>query len=327
MINTSRTLEILRQGVINYYTDKPLSVSYEVTHSCVANCEHCDKGGIIKNEKLAPPERFAEINNQLKPLVAQVSGGEPLLRKDVVEIVKALKRGRGLPLIVFVTNGWLLNREKYLELKDAGVDEFSISLDFPDERHDENRRIKGLFKHLSELIPKLARMGNKDITMISVIRKETLHDLPALVMQTIDWGVRINFSAYSHLRTGDKNHLISDKKDLEILRKNIDELIELRRKTGKIFTSKHVFNQYYRFSENGGMPDCRAGRRFLVVNPDGSLATCAMFFQGFETHADLLRDIAKRETCDGCYISSRANTEKRAWRIIYEGVSDLLFAR
>lgn len=46
----------------------------------------------------------------------------------------------------------------YLELRAAGVDQFSVSLDFPDERHDEFRLHPGLFKHLSEIVPRLARL-------------------------------------------------------------------------------------------------------------------------------------------------------------------------
>jgi len=43
-------------------------------------------------------------------------------------------------------------------LRAAGVDQFSVSLDFPDERHDEFRLHPGLFKHLSEIVPRLARL-------------------------------------------------------------------------------------------------------------------------------------------------------------------------
>ncbi len=45
----------------NYFTNRPLAVSFEVTHSCTANCRHCDKGGIIKDEVLATPEQYKAI--------------------------------------------------------------------------------------------------------------------------------------------------------------------------------------------------------------------------------------------------------------------------
>ena len=129
----------------NTTTHKPLAISFEVTHSCNANCSHCDKDGMIPDEKLAPPERFDEIYMQLRPLFAQISGGEPLLRDDYLDIVKLFASHDTLPMVAFVSNAALMTPEKYEELVKAGVNQFSFSLDMPDERHDANRKIPGLF--------------------------------------------------------------------------------------------------------------------------------------------------------------------------------------
>lgn len=320
-IDNVRALRLLTQGLSNLIYRKPLAISLEITHSCNCNCLHCDKGGIIPNEKLAPPERFGELVRELQPLFAQISGGEPFLREDVYDIIKEIKVWRRPPHIVFVTNAQLLDREKYLKLKEIGVDEFSISLDFPDERHDENRDVPGLYEHLDDLIPQLAQYRNNDITLISVIRKESLNDLPALTEHAVKWDVAINFSTYTSLRTGDRTKSV-DKDDLELLREQIDYLVDFKRKTGRVFTTETVLNRYYEFFANGSyMPNCQAGFRSLVVNPDGRLVPCAMQKYPFSDQNELINTFSKSNTCGGCYVSMRANTEKSFGLLLKDGLS------
>lgn len=309
-LNYGRALKLLMQGLTNLIKTRPLVISLEITHSCNCNCLHCDKGGIIPNEKLASPERFGELVRELQPLFAQISGGEPFLREDVYDIIKEIKRWGRPPHIVFVTNAQLLDREKYLKLKEIGVDDFSISLDYPDERHDENRGVPGLYKHLDDLIPQLAQYQNNDITLISVIRKENLDDLPGLAEHAVKWDVAINFSTYTSLRTGDRTKSVG-KEELKLLRRQIDYLIDFKRKTGRVFTTETVLERYYEFFANGSyMPNCRAGYRSLVVNPDGRLVPCAMQKYSFDNQDDLINKFSKSNTCGGCYVSMRANTEK-----------------
>jgi MoaA/NifB/PqqE/SkfB family radical SAM enzyme len=319
-IKISRALKMVQQGVTNLVKNRPFAISLEITHSCNCNCKHCDKGGWIKNEKLAPPERFGDLIRELKPLVAQISGGEPFLRKDVYEIVSQIKGKGDLPYLVFVSNAALLNEQKYLELKELGIDEFSISLDFPDERHDKNRGLPGLYKHLSQLLPKLAAYGNNDITLISVIRRESLPELRKLAEHSIQWNVSINFSAYSPLRTNDFSLSINGKNELDMLRKEIDYLIKFKQETGRIFTTVSVLQRYYDFFANGSnLPGCRAGYRSMVINPDGRLAPCAMQPFSFETREDLINNFSKKNTCGGCLVSLRANTEKTIATQIKDG--------
>ena len=138
-------IKLVTGGIHSYITNRPIVVSYEVTLSCNCNCRHCDLGGLIKDERQIKPEEYGDLTQRLKPLAAQISGGEPLLRKDIAAIVKAIKQA-GAQYVILVTNGVLLNESNYLQLREAGVNQFSVSLDFPDERHDEFRRRPGLYK-------------------------------------------------------------------------------------------------------------------------------------------------------------------------------------
>jgi len=320
-ISNVSPLYVILQGIANLWKRRPLVVSFEVTHSCNANCKHCDKGGPRK-ETLASPQEYQRICREIRPIVAQLSGGEPLLRPDLIDIARALKQtDRGLPILVLVTNGALLTEEKYRILKEAGVDQFSISLDYPDERHDDNRNIPGLFAHLDSLLPRLARYGNNDITLICVIRRGNIDDLESIVRKADQWNVAINFSVYTPLRTGDPSHLVACEEDLQELERAIRKLIVLKRRTGRIFTSERVLWRYFYFFKNGGIPNCKAGVRSLVINPDRSLAPCAMYYtHNYPTQQELIKNFSRHNTCGGCYVSLRAHTDKPVGEILIDAL-------
>ncbi len=302
----------------NTIAQKPWAISIEVTHNCTANCKHCDKGELIKNEVQASPEDYYQIYKAIRPLVVQISGGEPLLRKDILDIVRIFKNPGHLPYIVFVTNASLLTEEKYDALKEAGVDQFSISLDFPDQRHDENRRVPGLFDHLDALIPKIMAKGNNDVTMITAVTRENYPYVLDNLKVVQRWGAKLNFSMYTAGRTGDRNLLITSKEDLAAFRAVIDKLIEEKRNGASIFSSENVLNRYYQFFENGAKADgCKAGIRSLVVNPDGRVCPCAMHKDiTFTTPKELKNQFALSNTCDNCFISLRANSEKPLTEVV-----------
>jgi MoaA/NifB/PqqE/SkfB family radical SAM enzyme len=74
-----------------------------------------------------------------------LSGGEPLLRKDICELVRVVLRHEAV-VIVF-TNGEYLNEALVQALKEAGLFGVFVSLDYPDaSRHDANRKRKGLYE-------------------------------------------------------------------------------------------------------------------------------------------------------------------------------------
>ncbi len=238
-IKLGKALGLLARGARNLAQKKPLAVSFEITHSCNCNCQQCDKGGRIAGEILAPPERFGELAGELRPLIAQISGGEPLLRDDIDEFLREVKTQGKPPLMVLVTNAKLLTEQLYLHLKEMGIDEFSISLDYPDERHDTNRRCPGLYRHLDELLPRLARHGHKDITLISVIREQNLEDIPGIVEHALRWNVSVNFSAYTMLRTQDASLTVRQER-LDLLRKQLDILSHPERAHRELYPKEHL---------------------------------------------------------------------------------------
>ncbi len=321
-MNKSEAVKIGTRSLWNRARGWPICVSFEVTHSCVADCVHCDKGGLKQEHRRLTPSDYGRFSRELQPAVCQLSGGEPLLRDDLEDIVRAVKRPSGLPMAVCITNSWLLSEERYLSLQDAGVSVFSISLDFPDERHDDFRRIPGLFAKMDERIPHLVhKYGRQDILLNSALTQANFAEIPGLVAKAEDWGTQISFSAYSCLRTGDTSLCISAPEDLALLRNNIDYL-EAYDRRATILNSDYILEQTYRFFAEGGMNGCQAGRRFLVVRPDGLINACSMFPDlQYGSRPEALRGFsATRHSCDQCFVSIRAGTERPLGVLIKENL-------
>ncbi len=67
-ISGAMAARMLARGFQNKLQNKPLSISFEVTHSCTANCWHCNWGGPIKETRLSADE-YAAIQKELRPVV------------------------------------------------------------------------------------------------------------------------------------------------------------------------------------------------------------------------------------------------------------------
>lgn len=123
-------------------------IAWEVTRSCNLACAHCRaeahpepfEGELSTREAFNLIDTFPEVG---KPLII-FTGGEPLLRPDVHELIKYAS-GKGLTC-AFAPNGTLITRENAQTLKEAGVARCSISLDGPEAAsHDAFRRVPGAF--------------------------------------------------------------------------------------------------------------------------------------------------------------------------------------
>lgn len=319
-VSANMALQMTARGLWNMFRRRPLTVSIEVTHACTANCWHCNWGGPIRETRLGP-KQYAAIAGEFKPPVVNLSGGEPLARGDLDEIVRAIANPGRPPWLVVVTNASQLSPERFLRLKSAGMHQLSVSIDFPDERHSEFRRIPGLFDRTDRVIPECTRIGEeRDITLNCCITAWNYRDVPEIVRLAERWGVLVNFSAYTPLRMDDPSGLVKNNGSKDALRGVIEHVIDLKRAGKPVYTSERVLWKYYRFLCDGHVGGCKAGVRFLVVNPDGRMTPCAMVMAYFDNQAKMRREFSAKNTCGACFISTRANAEKK----IRESVTDNL---
>ena len=141
---------------------RPYVVSWNLTYRCNLACEHCylDAGGtplvgtenFADRSELGTEECFKVIDDIVAfapECVTILTGGEPLLRRDILEIVRRAAE-RGLWVVVG-TNGVRITENVARCLADAGARGLSLSLDALDPaRHDGFRRVRGAWKNTVE---------------------------------------------------------------------------------------------------------------------------------------------------------------------------------
>jgi MoaA/NifB/PqqE/SkfB family radical SAM enzyme len=319
----SNSLRIIGRGSLNWPAGRPIVVSFEVTDACTCYCKHCDHGGPRDQSRNLKPPDYRRYMAALRPCVVQVSGGEPLLREDVVDIVRNIKSASGLPYTILVSNWSLMTPDKYLELRDAGIDQFSVSLDFPDERHDEFRRLPGLYARLCDLVPRLAALGHDDIVLNSCITSCNVAEINRLADKAREWGTNICYSSYSARRTGCRDYSLTTPEQLALLNREFDRVETRRDSSNWIVNSPSTLESTRRFFKNNAAPGCKAGHRFLVVTSDGWLQPCSMVFQRYslEDRARMATEFTQSNTCDECYVSIRSYLDKSFPQLLWENVS------
>jgi MoaA/NifB/PqqE/SkfB family radical SAM enzyme/membrane protein YqaA with SNARE-associated domain len=325
-ISTLMALRMATHTAKNMILKRPICVALEVTHNCTANCRHCDKGPAVEDNPVGP-EEYARICEKLSPSLIQIAGGEPLWREDLLDIVRALYKPNRPPLLVIITNGSLLTKEKYLELREAGAKQFSVSIDFPDSRHDDFRRIPGLYDHLDELIPELLSLGHGDVVVNTCITQANYPYLLDIAKKVGEWGAKLNFSTYTDLRTYNDEYNLRYPEDTDRLHKIFDIMYSGNGEYGNVMTSEKVARRYTDFYKTKSAPNCQTGYKFCIVNPDGRLTPCAMFIdERYDSREELIEKFAKKSDCTGCYISMRANTEKSAWELLTDNLNFMKLA-
>lgn len=163
----------------------PLFLYLELTKNCNLKCKFCDYWKIKKDESKHTAEELStsEIINLIEEvkrmgtLLVYLTGGEPLLRPDIAEIVREIKK-RGLA-VCLTTNATLFSEKIIMDLIKAGLRQIFISLDSPfPEVHDEIRGVNGTFEKVIQSIKTIKSIYNKmDISINTVITKKNFKHL------------------------------------------------------------------------------------------------------------------------------------------------------
>ena len=139
-------------------TRRLFSVTLAVTNRCTYNCWHCYNAGRSNRDmQLETIKRVASELQNLGAVVVTLSGGEPLLRQDLEEIVRLFDDGSSLSLN---TTGAGLTADRAQALHDAGLFAVGVSIDSQvAEDHDRMRGRKGAFMTALNAIGLAAKSG------------------------------------------------------------------------------------------------------------------------------------------------------------------------
>jgi 12,18-didecarboxysiroheme deacetylase len=138
----------LPSHLLQFSIDKKPVVVWNVTRACNLNCMHCYAHAVerIKEKELDTDQAMSVIDDlaEFGSPVILFSGGEPLMRSDLIELA-GYAVGKGMRAVIS-TNGTLITEEKARELKKIGLSYVGVSLDGMEEVNDRFRRKKGAFR-------------------------------------------------------------------------------------------------------------------------------------------------------------------------------------
>lgn len=273
---------------------RDLSLQWDATNSCNLRCGHCYHNN-EGNENHVQGNSLMDLNEvkvmlddlrdtskswSLRPRI-QISGGEPLLRKDLYTILEYTKHNEIVTRLL--TNGTLIDGDVGRDLYSLGIKNLQISLDGTESRHNIIRKIKGSYDKALRGIKNATNAGIK-VTVSMTAMKSNKEDFEDVIKASIQAGANlVGFQSYvpvSKLGINDPEYLDS---------KETYELFQETNKLAKKYISQigvlqtEVLWQIMQEDNNlkqGSRKDmkylggCSAGYFALSVLSDGKVYPC-----------------------------------------------------
>ncbi len=175
----------------------PFQVVWDVTYACNLRCKHCyATAGKPLPDELTTEEAMDTIDkfNRLGVTIISFSGGEPLVRKDIYDLMSyAYEKGI---YVAVATNGTLINEEVAKKMKEAGVGYVQISIDGTKETHENFRGIKGCYDRAVEGIKNCVKQGFF-VNVSMTVTQYNYQDVDAVIELCeklgADWFMHYNF--------------------------------------------------------------------------------------------------------------------------------------
>lgn len=254
-------------------------IFWECTLRCNLSCIHCGsdcmKDSSIKD---MPKEDFFKALDEITPVISPnktmivLTGGEPILRKDISEIGAELYK-RGFPWGV-VSNGMGMTMSMIEKLLHAGIRAMTISLDGLEESHNWLRGNKNSFRNAVNAISILGKTEGLRYDVVTCAHQKNIAELPEIYDLLLQLGLKEwrVFTVFPIGRAKQHDMLQLDSKEF----KGLFDFIEKVRKEGRIklnYGCEGFLGDY-----EGRVRDnfffCRAGINVASILVDGSISAC-----------------------------------------------------
>ena len=285
---------------------RPVLLNFEVTMRCNARCEFCDYWKTPAQAREKENVDFAAIAAHFRPMLITFTGGEPTLRKDLENIVSSVRNAAPLMYLQMITHGGMLSPERAISLWKAGIDQFNISLDYLDERHDIARGIPGLTGRIMQNIPLMKDAGVGSIRFNTVMKSDNLDQLMPIVQRAAELEGGVNFSVYTDSKNGNRKYLFG-RQQQEELENVVKNLIDYKRRNpGVISNSDHYLEQIPRYVRGEMNEPCESGTTTIHIDPHGMVRRCPDFpsdgpWQDYKGYEPI--------DCNACYYACRGEAQ------------------
>ena len=275
-------------------TTNPLALIAELTHRCPLHCVYCSNPLEMTNraEEL-PPEVWSRVFQEAAQsgvLQVDFTGGEPLTRPDILDLIRAA-RAAGL-YVNLITSGMPLDESRLAQLVEAGLDHFQLS--FQGAREDTASEISGTKSHAQKLrVLEWLKKVRVAVTLNFVIHRRNIEQIEEMLkLAESSSATRLEFAnvQYYGWAFANREHLLPTRaqldRSLEILKAAEERL------RGKIRIESVVPDYYAKYPKPcmGGW-----GRKLMLITPNGDALPCHAAKVIPDLHFDNVKDRSLRE--------------------------------
>jgi len=252
----------------------PIAALAEITHRCPLQCPYCSNPVDLEraSSELSTEtwKRLIDEMSNLGVLQIHFSGGEPLVRKDLADLVgHAANAGLYVNLI---TSGVLLDRDKLSALANAGLSHVQISFQGTEDRSaDHMAGFRGALSKKREAA-RLVREAGLPLTVNAVMHRQNLHQLPSIIDMAVELdAARLEVAHVQYLGWALRNRaaLIPTFEQFEDSTRVVDAA---RERLKGLLVIDYVIPDYYAIRPK----KCMGGwaKQFFNITPSGKVLPC-----------------------------------------------------
>ena len=299
----------------------PIDAVLAITYLCNSRCKMCNIWQ-KKPQKELNPEEYLKLPKSLKDI--NISGGEPFLRNDLVEIIKNVKKASPKARIIISTNGFLSEiiyrqMKKILEIDlNIGV---AVSLDGMKKIHNEIRGVDNGYQKVLKTIENLKLLKIRSIKIAFTASGENMKEMEKVYNFTQEQNLEFTCAVAQNSEHyfGAANQKIQNKKDLK---NQFEKIIfqELKKNNLKNCARAYFARGLCEFAlKQKRILSCQAANDFFFLDPQGNIYPCPVSNltignikeEKFEKiwHSAKAKEIRKKiKNCQRCWMICTART-------------------
>lgn len=279
-----------------------------VTDKCNLRCAYCmPEEGIpnIPHEEILSYDEILRICKSIAQLgikKIKITGGEPLVRKDIVNLIKAIKNIKGIEQVTLTTNGVLLY-DMLDDLYEAGIDAINISLDTLDREKFKMITRRDKYEYVIKGIERCINLGIRVKINCLAIKEHNLDEIIEIAYFAKNHNTDVRFIELMPIGYGNKFTGISNEKLLVLLEKHYGSFKKVKEKRGNgpaVYYRNKDFKGCIGFISAISNEFCERCNRVRLTS-SGFLKLCLHYNKGIDLKEPMRSGISDVELRDMIY--------------------------
>ena len=261
---------------------RPKEAVIAVTYRCNARCDMCNIWKTTEHDEMEPVH-YKKLPESL--VIINITGGEPFLRKDLVEVVKNIHARAPRARIVFSTNGYRTDAilSALTEIRSFhGRIGVGVSIDGTKNTHNKIRGVQGIYDKALSTIEQLKNSGIRDLRIGMTLLPENIDEIQYVHGLSKQLGVEFT-TTFAH-----NSEIYFKKRDnnpvgqLSAENEPLSAVIRAQLRSSR---PKDWLRAYHMQGISDAklrsqfLSHCEAGRRYFFMSPSGDVFPCMVMNQ------------------------------------------------